>query len=66
MPTELLARRERRSGLALARRLVEGVGTGPLIEHVKLLALHVRRQVAPSELSGLDPAWLAIAPVDMG
>lgn len=60
-----LPRGVRRIGAALARSLIEGVGAGPLYEHRRSIAQHARRSLSASEIAGLDPAWLAIEPVDM-
>lgn len=49
----------------LAHHLLEGVGTGELYEKQDELAFHTRRSLSPEEIAGLDPAWLAIPPVDM-
>jgi hypothetical protein len=64
--TEEVPRPSRRLAFALGRELLEGWGTGPTIEHVKGIAFHVRRRLSPAELEVLDPAWLAIAPIDLG
>lgn len=66
VPVSELDRNQRRRLRALGEKLLEGVGVGPWIHHEKELAVHVRRQVSPFELRGLDPEWLAIPAVDMG
>jgi len=42
------------------------VGTGRIFEDCKAVAMHARRRLSDAEIAGLDPAWLAIEPVDMG
>lgn len=63
---DALPRPLRRIGAELARELIAGVGTGPVIEHRKQLAQHARRSLRDAEIAGLDPAWVAIPAIDMG
>lgn len=51
---------------ALASRLLDGVGAGEDVRHVKQLGFHLRRRLSVDELRRIDQAWLAIEPVDMG
>lgn len=66
VPTLDVGRKDRRLAQEIARRLVEGVGEGEIIEHTKGVAFHARRRLTDTELAKLDPAWLAIPAVDMG
>ena len=62
---DALPRGMRRIGAALARSLIEDVGAGPVYEHRKQIAQHARRSLSDVEIARLDPAWVAIEPVDM-
>jgi hypothetical protein len=66
VPVGALGRHERRALRRLGEELLAGAGVGAWIHHEKIVAVHVRRQLSPRELDGLDPAWLAIPAVDMG
>jgi hypothetical protein len=66
VPTARASERARRIGGELARYLLEDVGTGETIEEAKEVAFHARRSLSDPEIAQLDPAWLAIEPVDMG
>lgn len=66
VPTADVDRKRRRVGVALALRLIDGVGGGPTREEAKEVAFHARRSLTDAEMARLDPVWLAIEPVDMG
>ncbi len=50
----------------VARKLLEGVGTGEWIWEKPRFIWHLRRSLSESEIAGLPAEWLAIEPVDMG
>jgi hypothetical protein len=50
---------------AIGRKLLGGVGVEPIYEKQGEIAFHIRCSLSPEEISGLDPAWLAIPAVDM-
>lgn len=66
VPTAAATRQQRRLGAALALRLLDGVGQQPTREEAKEVAFHARRSLTDAEMARLDPAWLAIEPVDIG
>jgi hypothetical protein len=66
IPADRLPRKERRLGFELGRKLLQGVGVEPSKEETKSLAFHVRRALAPIEMRRIDPAWLALEPIDSG
>jgi len=49
----------------LGVKLLDGVGAGETFMKYGEVAFHVRRSLSDQEIAGLDPAWLAIPPVDM-
>lgn len=55
----------KKSAYALGQSLLAGVGMEPTYTKIGELAFHVRRSLTEQEIAGLDPAWLAIPPVDM-
>jgi len=57
-------RKRRRLALALAHRLLDGVGVSPSREQVKAFAFHVRRALSPSEIARLPPGWLELPAID--
>lgn len=66
VPTDQASAKDGRLAEALARRFVDHVGCGVVIGHTKFISWHARRRLSDTELRLLDPAWLAIEPVDMG
>ena len=67
VPWALLPPRARVRLREVAAALLRGVGTGPEIWQPKPSGVaHLRRSLSDAEIAGLDPAWVAIPPVDMG
>jgi hypothetical protein len=57
--------KQRDRALRLARKMLGGIGAGETFVKYGRHVVHVRRSLSPEEIGGMDPAWLAIPPVDM-
>ena len=65
-PVLLWSSAQRATARQVLTLLLEGVGVGPLRDEGPRTTMHLRRVLSAEEIAGLDPAWLAIPPIDLG